>query len=51
MIRSRPAPKLSRSAISRFRTVARAKRRLAMFADAMQRISPTSVSRIYSGFE
>jgi hypothetical protein len=51
MIRNRPAPKLSRSAISRFRTDARASRRLAIFAHAMVRISPTSVSRIYRGFE
>ena len=35
MIRNRPAPRLSRSAISRLRAAARASRRLAMFAHAM----------------
>ncbi len=44
-MRSRAAPRLSRKAISRLRTVARASRRLAIFAHPIVRMSPTSVIR------
>ena len=46
MTRRRPAPRLSRTAISRRRATARASRRLAMLAQAMSRIRPTIVIRM-----
>ena len=42
--RSRPAPMLSRTAISRLRAAARASNRFAVFAHAIARIRPTIAS-------
>src|SRR5205085_422384 len=50
-MRNRPAPTLSRSAISRLLAAARTRRRLATLAHARARIKPTKVSSTYSGFE
>src|SRR5262249_50431604 len=49
--RHRPAPMLSRTAISRLRAVARASNKLATLAQAIARMNPTSAISAYSGFE
>ena len=49
--RNRPAPMLSRTAISRLRAAALASSRFAMLAHAIARISPTMASNTYKGFE
>ena len=49
--RVRPAPSANRTAISLWRVVARASRRLAMLAQAMSRTSPTTAIRICKGSE
>ena len=51
MTLERPAPMLKRTAISRRRAADRARRRLAMLAQAIARMRPTSVNRMYRGFE
>ena len=49
--RNRPAPMDMRTAISRCRLVARARRRLAMLVQAINKTSPTATIRTRRGFE